>query len=382
MYIHHRPNEPPIPERLAQFIQQADNEALLEQMAILLPGLGKRAIDMILTSCFSGDPQASANAGGLLMKVIAGCKPYSSKKRRSIVFIDASPIHIADEVRGRLKWPPIFIEDLDNGILNQLIERTATFLDHQTTDIRNKALRILGLFRRTDCLEQIKTCLSHPELSTRLAALLALADIGGGDLADLFIQASLEGSVVERCAAIEAFSRLGIDKSLPILKRMVDDPNTKIQRAAITALGEMSNEDTRSFLDDLLQTGSIQIRKYVAKALYRSHAHPAPLKGTLKRLQKLRGDARPFAYISMDTAIRYAFPELRQYDERELTRRIGEVCYDYSATRRYLMDEGLMSRTNRVCEFTDRGKTVWRVEHFIMENYLKSTPDTIRHISR
>ena len=43
---------------------------------------------------------------------------------------------------------------------------------------------------------------------------------------------------------------------------------------------------------------------------------------------------------------------------------------DYSATRRKLVDEGLMTRVGGVYEFTELGKAVWRVEHFIMDEYL------------
>ena len=74
----------------------------------------------------------------------------------------------------------------------------------------------------------------------------------------------------------------------------------------------------------------------------------------------------------MDAAIRYAMPEIRKYDERELTGLIAGVCIDFSATRRDLVDAGLLKRSKSVCELTEMGKTVWSVEHFIMEKYLKN----------
>jgi hypothetical protein len=90
----------------------------------------------------------------------------------------------------------------------------------------------------------------------------------------------------------------------------------------------------------------------------------------MRRLGKTQGETHPVAYISLDAAIRYAAPELRSYDESDLTARIAQVCIDYSSTRRYLIDYGIMDRTGGTYKFTEFEKSIWHVEHFIMDNYL------------
>ncbi len=52
--------------------------------------------------------------------------------------------------------------------------------------------------------------------------------------------------------------------------------------------------------------------------------------------------------------------------------RIARVCSDHCATRRYMVELGLMSRANGVYEFTETGKSAWRVERFICEGYLET----------
>lgn len=58
------------------------------------------------------------------------------------------------------------------------------------------------------------------------------------------------------------------------------------------------------------------------------------------------------------------------YEERELTERIAKVCSDHCATRRYMIELGLMTRSNGCYEFTESGKAAWRIEQFILNRYL------------
>ena len=76
-----------------------------------------------------------------------------------------------------------------------------------------------------------------------------------------------------------------------------------------------------------------------------------------------------------------ALPEHRAYPEPELTRLIGQVCSDYSTTRRELVmlsvriwegieytPRGLMTRDSGLYELTEFGAAVWRVERFLLAN--------------
>ena len=49
---------------------------------------------------------------------------------------------------------------------------------------------------------------------------------------------------------------------------------------------------------------------------------------------------------------------------------MAQVCGDYSAVRRDLIERGFMTRDDGSYELTELGKAFWRVEHFIMKHYL------------
>lgn len=81
------------------------------------------------------------------------------------------------------------------------------------------------------------------------------------------------------------------------------------------------------------------------------HRDPAPEQGTAI-CQRIRN-----------------LPEMRPYPEPELTRLIGEVCCDYSTTRRELvMGTDFMVRENSIYELTELGAAIWRVEKFLQSH--------------
>ncbi len=120
-----------------------------------------------------------------------------------------------------------------------------------------------------------------------------------------------------------------------------------------------------------MKTADGKLRKVVGKAVYGGirQRKPEPSE-TDRRLAEKRGETKPFVYISLDAAMRFALTELRSYDERELNERIARISQDHCATRRYLVEFGLMTRSGGVYEFTETGEVVWRVERFICEWYL------------
>ena len=44
--------------------------------------------------------------------------------------------------------------------------------------------------------------------------------------------------------------------------------------------------------------------------------------------------------------------------------------HDFGRVRRSLVDNGILARESGIYRLTDTGEAMWRVEHFIMENYL------------
>ena len=101
----------------------------------------------------------------------------------------------ANEIRMRRKWPPLRPADVDASVLRDLVDRTAALVSHDSAQIRESALRALGLLRATDHAGTIVACASHERPSTRLAALRALADMGAG--AEALLAAAEAGSPAE-----------------------------------------------------------------------------------------------------------------------------------------------------------------------------------------
>lgn len=286
----------------------------------------------------------------------------------------ASPERWPLEIRFRGRIAPIPRTHLDEGVLSATIERCAGLMDHPAPEVRDRALRILGLLHASAFMERIKACLAHGISSTRLAAIRALADIGDADAAASLIEVALAEMPAERRAAVEALGRLGVPEAEPLFLDLIGDMDARVRQAAVIALGEIGDEEAQKALGDLTRSSDKKLARAAASALYGGRkGRGASSETTQKRLQKVRGDdANPVFYASSIAAI-WALPEIRPYGERDLTHRIAQVCDDYSTTRRYLVMEkrnSLMTRGKGVYELTELGKAVWRIEHFIERNYL------------
>jgi len=288
----------------------------------------------------------------------------------------ASPERWALGIRFRDRIAPIPRTHLDEAVLSAMIERCAGLMDHPDPEVRDRALRILGLLHASAFVGRIKACLAHGTPSTRLAAIRALADIGDAGAAASLMEAARAEMPAERRAAIEALGRLGIPEAGPLFLDLLEDTDARVRQAAVIALGEIGGEEARRALTDLTGSADKKLARAAASALYGGRkGRGASSETTQKRLQKVRGDdAEPVFYASSIAAIR-ALPEIRPYEERDLTHRIAQVCDDYSTTRRYLvMDRrnSLMTRAKGIYELTELGKAVWRIEHFIQRNYLST----------
>ena len=135
------------------------------------------------------------------------------------------------------------------------------------------------------------------------------------------------------------------------------------------------NEHARERLRELAVDEDKKIARIAARALYggpqKSKRRTSPL--TRARLQRIRGDAQPspLLYRSVVAAIR-GLPEIRAYEETDMTHSIARMCADYSTTRRKLVSgrDRLMRREKGIYSFEPLGEAVWRVEKFIQAGYL------------
>ncbi|MHB1000341.1 MAG: sigma-70 family RNA polymerase sigma factor [Armatimonadota bacterium] len=288
---------------------------------------------------------------------------------------DAGPEQITNEVRIREKWTPLKREDIDAELLGSLIERVSGFIQSDQAEFRDIALRILGCLKPVKYLKQIRRCVLHESQSTRQATVLALSELNDTGSAYLLMHTACDDETSVRITAIKALSRMQIKESEPLMIRLLDDKEWQIKEAAITALGEIGGDESHKLLKQMMESGDSKVRKAIAKALYggpKDVKKPVMSEVEQKLALKRRRGKKPVAFISLDAAIRYALPEIREYEERDLTDRIAMVCEDFCCTRRFMIEQGLMTREGGIYQLTELGKSVWRVEHFIMDNYLQS----------
>lgn len=287
---------------------------------------------------------------------------------------NASPEQFANEVRTREKWSPIRLNSIDPLLLSTLIKRISDFIEGGKTEFRDIALRILGSMKSREYLNQIRRCILNDVQSTRQSAILAVSEIGDTDSAYLLMHTACTDETPVRITAITALSRMQIKESESMMIHLLDNQDWQIKEAAIIALGEFGGEESRKHLKQTMESGDSKIRKVIAKALYggSSNSKPREMSEVEQKLAlKRQRGKQPFTFISLDAAIRYAIPEMREYEERDLTDRIAMVCNDYCCTRRFLIEQGLMTRESGIYQLTKLGEAVWRVEHFIMNQYLR-----------
>ncbi len=357
-----------LPVLLERFWSASSPAALYQPAQVLyaLCRTGTRFCEALLVPLRSGDvrQQTLALAGLEALGRSEGCLEHSDKEQ------PAAQLALLKRSCGN--YAPVAEEHLDARIFQATAEAVAGLLTHQHADIRETACRILGLFKARSHLEALKTCMRHSEPSTRLVAIRAIGAIGDEGCTEPLMKIAQEGQPIERCAAIEALGRLQSTEAQALLTQWLDDTNAQVRQAAVIALGELNRETAHTTLQRLTRSPDKALAKAAAKALYAGVKRRQPSETTQKRLHKIRGEGRPLFYTSIEAVLR-ALPAIQPYEESELTRRIAQVCSDYSTTRRYLVMDGrksIMNRAHGVYELTELGKAVWRVEHFIQTHYL------------
>lgn len=320
---------------------------------------GKRLLEMMQTDDVK---QQAAGLIGFEMIARSVCSPWLSSAGRE---------QFLNDLRTREKWPPISTEDIGNDLIVEMTQRAAALVTDGPTELRSQAVRVLGYLKAGECSAMIRDCLKDADLTTRLAAIFALSEIGDSASADALIKIVQDGEGTERAAAMAALGRLQVGRAEHILVEMTRNKEEQVREAAVVALGEMGTVSSQVVLQELMRGSDPKLQKIAAKVIFGGVPQKKPVLSDLeRRLAEKRRKVSPVAEISPDAAIRFGLTEMRSYDELEVTERIAGVCSDYCATRRFMVELGLMSRSNGIYEFTESGKSAWRVEQFICERYL------------
>jgi len=253
----------------------------------------------------------------------------------------------------------LFRYDRDDVATRNLGDSVVPLVAHEDAGVRERAIDCLAALGTRSHAGVVRSCLSSTVTSTRQTAIVALSKLSDRDsIPDLLLLLEDEQPSVQR-AAVQALGALGATQARQQLTALVDDPG--MGHGAISALGELADEESLGVLRTLTKSPDKKVARKAATALYGGVNAPAPFSETTRRrLAKVRGaHAEPSLHISVVAAIRN-LSEVRPYPEVELTRLIGEVCADYSTTRRELVMGGahgcgLMVRRDNVYELSDSG---------------------------
>lgn len=276
-----------------------------------------------------------------------------------------------NDLRTREKWPPLRVEDIGGGLLDDLAKEAASIAEHGPLELRSQAVRVLGHLQAGDYSGLIRGFLSDTETAVRVAAVFALSEIGDIASAEELINLVQNSKGQEKAAAITALGRLQIGQAEHLLIEMTNSKERQVREAATAALGEMGTVSSQVALQELMRNGDAKLQKIAAKAVFGGIRRREPkLSDVDMRLAEKRRKVNPVANISPDAVMRFGLSEMKNYSERDVTEGIAQVCSDYCATRRYMVELGFMTRANGVYEFTENGKSTWRVEQFICKHYL------------
>ncbi len=171
-----------------------------------------------------------------------------------------------------------------------------------------------------------------------------------------------------KCAKVEA-------KDV-ILERLEEDEESLVRETAVRAYKKVATDDEkRACLKRIARSGDRRMMKVAARALYVGEGPRQRSELERRRIGRIRGGAleaerkadRGFELKTDPILGLRALPEIRAYEEAELTRIVATVCGDFATTRRQMVTEGrhsLMDRKEGVYSFTQIGEAVWRVGRF------------------
>jgi len=141
---------------------------------------------------------------------------------------------------------------LVSGDLLRLAWNMSVFDTDSSASRRVRALRRTGARDGNLMLPEITGALSDPDPRIRREALLALGRLGTPEAADMLRWYMFEPDPVVRAQLMEALGQAGLPDRGSLLRRALHDPDSRVRRAAVEALGRAGDRAAAADLRGML----------------------------------------------------------------------------------------------------------------------------------
>jgi len=251
-------------ERITPYLQDPDVEVRREAVKAIVQIGTVRSLDPLVAACRDNDPEVQIRAvDGLVNFYLPG---YVERG------ISATLRRAGNLILGR--WSEGANEDVidpDTPVRKEIIEALARLVEGGSSmDSRANAARALGILRGRDGLPALVNALRSKDSRLMFEALIAIRKIRDRSVADrvAFLVRDLDERV--QLAAIETAGILGSREAVPLLHRVLDAPRSrKVRRAAVLALAQIADEDSRNLFLSLIGDSDESIRAAAAEGLGR-----------------------------------------------------------------------------------------------------------------
>lgn len=254
----------PAIERVASYLQDADVEVRREAVKALVQIGTVRSLDSLVLAGRDNDAEVQIRAiDGLVNFYLPGYVEHglSATLRRAGKMITA-------------RWQKTANEDVvepDTPVRPEIVAVITRLLDGGASmDVRANAARALGILRARAALPSLVEALRSKDSRLMFEALIAIQKIRDRSVADrvAYLVRDLDEKV--QLAAIETAGLLGSNEAVPLLHRVLDAPrNKRIRRAAVLALAQIAQQDSRSLFLNLIGDSDEYVRAAAAEGLGR-----------------------------------------------------------------------------------------------------------------
>jgi HEAT repeat protein len=137
----------------------------------------------------------------------------------------------------------------------------------EDTDVRRRAVESLAYFGRPEVSEVIERAYQDEEPKMRVSAVFAMGRSGDETWTDTVLSELDQDDPEMRYEAARACGELCIAEAVPVLGRMVADPDGEVKLAAVWALGQIGGPEARRILEICSEMGDEALQDAADAAL-------------------------------------------------------------------------------------------------------------------